>query len=148
MSELAPGRYRFDDVAEGDFLMTPERTVTVDDIDRFAAVSGDYFEIHMDDEAARRHGFPTRVAHGLLVLAMVDGLKNAAPAQFEAVASLEWRFTFRKPVFVGDMLGVRVSVAEKRAVSNPARGILGLTFDVSRNGEPLQTGNNLLMVYR
>lgn len=148
MSELAPGHHGFDDVAVGDFLMTPERTVTIADIEAFAAVSGDRFEIHMDDDAARRHGFPARVAHGLLVLAMVDGLKNAAPAQFKAIASLEWTFAFRKPVFAGDTLGVRVSVAEKRTVSNPTRGILGLTFDVSRNGEPLQTGHNLLMVYR
>ncbi len=148
MSELAPGRYGFDDVAVGDYLLTPSRTVSVADIDAFAAVSGDRFEIHMDDEAARRHGFPARVAHGLLVLAVVDGLKNAAPAQFKAIASLEWNFTFRKPVFAGDELAARVAVAEKRAVSNPERGILGLTFDVSRNGDPLQSGRNLLMVYR
>lgn len=148
MSELAPGRYGFDDVTVGDTILTPSRTLTAEDIDAFAAVSGDRFEIHMDEAAAARHGFPARVAHGLLVLAVVDGLKNAAPAQFKALASLEWTFAFRKPVFAGDTLAVKVTVSEKRPVSNPARGILGLTFDVSRNGAPLEAGRNLLMVYR
>lgn len=148
MSILAPGRYRFDDVAVGDVVETPSRTVSVADIDTFAELTGDRFEIHMDEAAARRHGFPARVAHGLLVVSIVDGLKNAAPAQFEALASLEWLFTFRGPVFAGDTLTVRVTVSEKRTVSNPERGILGLEFDVLREGKTVQSGRNLLMVYR
>ncbi|WP_363262176.1 MaoC/PaaZ C-terminal domain-containing protein [Mesorhizobium sp.] len=44
----------------------------------------DRFEIHMSDEAALRHGFPASVAHGLLVLSLVDGLKNNAVARFRA----------------------------------------------------------------
>ncbi|GAB5375961.1 MAG: MaoC family dehydratase [Acuticoccus sp.] len=148
MRRLQPGRYRFDDVEVGDIVETPSRTLTAADIDAFAALTGDRFEIHMDDEAARRHGFPARVAHGLLVVSIIDGLKNAAPAQFEALASLEWTFAFRNPIFAGDTLAVEVSVAEKRTVSNPARGILGLAFDVLREGDVVQRGRNLLMVYR
>lgn len=148
-SLLAPGRYGFDAVAVGDVIETGRRTVTVDDIDAFAALSGDRFEIHMDDDAATRHGFPGRVAHGLLVLSMVDGLKNQADAQFQAIASLGWDWSFRRPVFVGDEIGVRIKVTDKRTVTKPDRGILTLSFNVTnQNGETVQEGTNMLLAYR
>lgn len=146
---LAPGRHGFDAVTVGDVIETKRRKVLVDDIDAFAALSGDRFEIHMDDEAANRHGFPGRVAHGLLVLSMVDGLKNQADAQFRAIASLGWHWSFRRPVFVGDEIAVRIEVIEKRTVSKPDRGILTLSFNVTnQNGEIVQDGTNLLLAYR
>lgn len=147
--DLAPGDYAFDDVMPGDRWRTAEREVTGDLIDRFAALTGDRFEIHMDDGAARAMGFPSRVAHGLLVLGLVDGLKNAAPVRLRAVASLGWDWSFRAPVLVGHRLHARIRVAEKRPVSRPGRGILKLDFEVrERAGDILQRGANLLMVVR
>lgn len=146
---LAPGRYGFDAVALGDVIEAGRRAVTAKDIDAFAALSGDRFEIHMDDDAAKSHGFPRRVAHGLLVLSMVDGLKNQADAQFRAIASLGWDWSFRRPVFVGDEIGVRIKVTDKRTVTKPDRGILTLSFNVTnQNGETIQDGTNMLLAYR
>ena len=146
---LAHGRYGFDEVDIGDIVETGGRTVSATDIDAFADLSGDRFEIHMDDDAARSHGFPRRVAHGLLVLSLVDGLKNQAPAQFRAIASLGWDWSFRNPVFIDDEISVRITVDSKRPVSKLDRGILGLAFDVTnQNGETVQDGKNLLLAYR
>ena len=85
----------------------------------------------MDDAAAQKHGFPGRVAHGLLVLSLVDGLKNQTPAQFDAIASLGWDWTFSAPVFIGNVISARITVAEKRATRKADRGILKLDFDVT-----------------
>ena len=146
---LAAGRYGFDDLEEADWLETEALTVTAESIDAFAALSGDRFEIHMDDEAARTYGFPGRIAHGLLVLSLVDGLKNRAPAQFRAIASLGWDWYFRRPVLIGHRLRAKITVEEKRPVSKADRGILKLRFDVTdQEGEMLQEGANLLLVYR
>jgi len=146
---LGPGRYGVDDVAPGDRIETGRHSVTAADIDGFAALTGDRFEIHMEDGAARSHGFPGRVAHGLLVLSLVDGLKNQAPAQFRAIASLGWDWAFRRPVLVGDEIGAVLRVAEKRAVTKPDCGILTLAFEVTnQRGEIVQTGTNLLLAYR
>ena len=146
---LAPGRYGFDDIDVGHHLKTGQRRVTAADIDAFAALSGDRFEIHMDDDAARTHGFPGRVAHGLLVLSLVDGLKNQAAAQFRGIASLGWDWSFRRPVLVGDVIGARIEVTGKRPVSKPDRGILTLSFRVAnQRGETVHDGTNLLLVYR
>ncbi len=146
---LPPGQYGVDDVAPGDTVETGRRTVTAADIDGFAALSGDRFEIHMSDAAAQAHGFPGRVAHGLLVLSLIDGLKNQAPAQFKAIASLGWDWSFRRPVFIGDAIGAMITVESKRAVSKPDRGILTLAFEVTnQSGETVQRGSNLLLAYR
>ena len=146
---LAPGVYGFDDVEAGDWLTTGLAEVTAQVIDAFAAVSGDRFEIHMDDAAAARHGFSGRVAHGLLVLALTDGLKNQAAARFRAQASLGWDWAFRAPVLADDSVTARIEVAEKRAVRSGDRGILTLAFaTTNQRGEVVQDGTNKLMVYR
>lgn len=84
----APGRCGLDDVAPGDRIETGRHAETAAGIDGFAQLSGDRFEIRMDDRTARSRGFPSRAAHGPLVLSIVDGLKNRAAAQFRLAASL------------------------------------------------------------
>lgn len=123
--------------------------MTAGAIDRFADLSGDRFEIHMDDAAARARGFDGRVAHGLLVLSMIDGLKNQADVQMRAVASLGWDWSFRAPVLIGHRIRAAIAVKAARATSNPARGILTLGFEVrTQTGDLVQSGTNQLMVSR
>lgn len=149
MTHLPPGSHGFDDVAQGDHIETAALTVTPQMIDAFADLTGDRFEIHMTDAAAHSHGFPARVAHGLLVLSLVDGLKNQTEAQFRAVASLGWEWSFRHPVLSGDTIRAVLTVVEKRATKRPDRGILQLQVHVTnQSGVMVQTGHNLLMVYR
>lgn len=148
-ARLAPGRYGFDEVAVGNSIDAGSVRVTAAQIDAFAELTGDRFEIHMSDAAAARHGFQARVAHGLLVLSLIDGLKNQAPAQFRAQASLGWDWSFRGPVLAEDRLSVVITVAEKREITARDRGILRLAFEVkNQQGTIVQQGENLLMVYR
>lgn len=139
----------YEDVRVGDWFETGERLVDAAMIDAFAKLSGDRFEIHMDADAARRHGFEARVAHGLLVLSLTDGLKNQAQARFQALASLGWSFRFEKPVLEGDTIKATITIKAMRTTSRPDRGIVTLCFSVSnQNGEVVQSGENQLMVYR
>lgn len=146
---LGPGFYGLDTLAPGDRIETGHVVVTAAMIDRFADLTGDRFEIHMTEDGAARHGFPARVAHGLLVLSLLDGLKNQAPAQIRALASLGWDWTFRRPVFAGDTIRAVLTVADMRATRNPERGILTLAVEgINQNGEVIQRGTNRLMAYR
>jgi len=53
------------------------RTVTQDDIDAFAALSGDRQWIHTDVERATRESpYGTTIAHGNLTLALIDGFRD------------------------------------------------------------------------
>lgn len=133
----------------GDWLKTGARRITAEAIDSFAALSGDRFAIHMSDESARAYGFPGRVAHGILVLALIDGLKNEAPAQFDAIASLHWDWGFKAPVFIDDEIAARIAVMDKRTTRHADRGILTLALEArNQKDELVQAGTNLLMVHR
>jgi 3-hydroxybutyryl-CoA dehydratase len=146
---LAPGRHHFEDVEIGDRIVTASVTVDTTHIDRFAELTGDRFEIHMSEHGAARHGFPARVAHGLLILSLADGLKNQAPAQFAAVASLGWNWKFAAPVFPSDAIRAEMQVTAKRQTRRPDRGILTIDFSVLNQDEAVvQSGVNTLMVLR
>ncbi|MEX3007785.1 MaoC family dehydratase [Hoeflea sp. TYP-13] len=142
-------RYDYDTLNIGDWLETAALEITASQIDRFADLTGDRFEIHMSDETARQYGFGGRVAHGLLVLSLVDGLKNRAEARFDAVASLGWDWSFKRPVLIGDTIKATLCVIDKRATRHPDKGIVKLQCDVAnQNGDIVQTGSNQLMVFR
>ena len=144
---LAPGRYGWRALSLGDWWETGGLTVTESHVVGFAGISGDFFDLHMDEEAARALGFPARVAHGLLVLSLVDGLKNRAPVQLDAIASLGWTWNFSAPVFIGDRIAARLEVSEARASRNPTRGVVRLALTVTnQNGETVQQGENALLM--
>ena len=147
--ELTEGTFNFDTVEVRDWFRTSTLTITADQIDRFADLTGDRFEIHMSDEQGRAHGFRGRVAHGLLVLSLVDGLKNQVEARFDAIASLGWDWSFKRPVLIGDTITATLTIAEKRETRHTDRGIVRLAGDVvNQDGEAVQSGSNQLMLYR
>jgi acyl dehydratase len=56
---------------------TSWRTVTQEDIDVFARLTGDHHWIQVDVERAKRESpFGRTVAHGNLTLCMIDGLRE------------------------------------------------------------------------
>jgi 3-hydroxybutyryl-CoA dehydratase len=144
-----PKRY-FDDIETGETYETPGITITDWHIGQYSGLSMDYFELHTSDEFAKQTQFGRRVAHGLLGLALTDGLKNRSEFQVRAVASLKWTWEFTGPIFVGDTLKAKLRVAEKRASrSKPDRGILTLDLELTnQRGEVVQKGQNLLLVER
>jgi len=146
--QLPPGEYFFEDLKPGDWYETGHMVVTESHIVGFAGLSGDLFDIHMDDEFARQQGFPARLAHGLLGLALTDGLKNRASARVMAVASLGWNWRFVGPIFAGERIGVKISVKEAR-LSSKGQGIVTLHLEVSKQGgQVVQKGETALLMMR
>jgi 3-hydroxybutyryl-CoA dehydratase len=147
---LPAGKYFYDDLTVGAYFRTGRITVTEAHIVAFAGMSGDFFDVHMDDRFAREQGFPGRIAHGLLGLCLVDGLKNRAEAQLQAVASLGWsEWSFKAPILAGDSIEAIVSVAEMRLTSSGDRGVVHLGFEVrNQHGVTVQSGRNVLLMRR
>lgn len=145
---LAAGMAYYDDLQVGAFFRTGRITVTEAHIVAFAGMSGDFFDVHMDDDFARAQGFPGRIAHGLLGLCLVDGLKNRAEVQLQAIASLGWSdWSFKAPILVGDSIAATVTVADMRLTSEGTRGVVQLQFDVTnQNGITVQAGRNALLM--
>ncbi|HYJ84164.1 MAG TPA: phenylacetic acid degradation bifunctional protein PaaZ, partial [Allosphingosinicella sp.] len=70
-----PFRKRISELEVGYTLKTASRTVSLEDIEHFAAFTGDNFYAHMDEEAAKANPiFDGRVAHGYLILSFAAGL--------------------------------------------------------------------------
>ncbi|MBL8998099.1 MAG: phenylacetic acid degradation bifunctional protein PaaZ [Gemmatimonadetes bacterium] len=119
-----PFRKTFDELEVGDTLVTGTRTITLQDIEAFAALSGDRFYAHMDDEAAKSNGvFTGRVAHGYFIVSAAAGLfvdPDLGPVL--ANYGLE-RLRFTKPVYPGDTIQVRLTVKQKTAKDTPEDGI-------------------------
>lgn len=144
---LPPGTHGLSALRNADRVETEVVTVTAEAIDRFADLSGDRFALHMDDDAARALGFSARVAHGLLVLSLIDGLKNQAAAQFDAIASLGWDIRFQAPVLVGDSLRAVITVQSKRLTGDGSRGIAVLSVEArNQRGDVVQAGHTTLMM--
>jgi acyl dehydratase len=149
-SPLLPGNYFYDDLQIGAFFRTGRMTITESHIVMFAGITGDFFDVHMDDDFAREQGFPGRIAHGLLGLCLVDGLKNRAEVQLQAVASLGWKeWSFKAPIVAGDSIGATISVEDMRPTSSGKRGVVQLGFDVRKqDGVTVQSGRNALLMRR
>ena len=145
--DLQAGLYGHVMLAIGDRIQTGTKMVDAADIDRFADLSGDRFALHMNDDAARQLGFPRRVAHGLLVLSLIDGLKNQAPAQLSAVASLGWNICFSAPVLVGDHLQATFTVLSMRSARDRQRAVVVLGVEArNQQGRIVQSGSTTLML--
>lgn len=147
---LPAGRYFYDDLSVGAAFRTGRITVTEAQIAAFAGVTGDFFDVHMDDDFARAQGFPGRIAHGLLGLCLIDGLKNRSDVQLQAVASLGWTdWSFKAPILPGDSIGATITIDAMRLTSSGDRGIVHLAFDVrNQNGVSVQAGRNALLMRR
>ena len=115
----------FEDISIGDEYIAIGRPLTPEYIINYAGISGDFFPLHIDEEYAKKTEFGTRVAHGLLGLAITDGLKNLSPFQTAGIASLGWTVAFKGPIFPGDTIYVKCKIINMRkSRSKPDRGII------------------------
>ncbi|MEM9797835.1 MAG: phenylacetic acid degradation bifunctional protein PaaZ [Pseudomonadota bacterium] len=114
IAEPHPFRQGFDTIAVGTHLRTAERMVTLDDIEHFAAFTGDTFYAHMDQEAAARNPFfPGRVAHGYLLLSFAAGL-FVDPEEGPVLANTGLdNLRFLKPVEPGTAIKVDLTAKAK-----------------------------------
>jgi len=93
---------------------TDWRTVTQEDIDTFARLTGDDQWIHVDVERAKTESpFGTTVAHGNLTLSMIDGMRRGLIESrgFKLGVNYGWnRVRFPSPVPVDSKLRTSAEV--------------------------------------
>lgn len=120
LDAVHPFRKTFDDLEVGDTLITKTRTITMADVESFAALSGDKFYAHMNDDDARSNGvFERRVAHGYFLISAAAGL-FVDPDLGPVLANYGMeRLRFTKPVYPGDTIHVRLTVKQKTAKDTP-----------------------------
>ena len=103
--------HTYDEIRVGDTARL-QRTLTEDDIDLFAAMSGDVNPAHVDPEYASQTRFHGVIAHGMwggALISTVLGTQFPGPGSIYISQSL----SFEQPLHVGDTLDVVVTVKEK-----------------------------------
>lgn len=122
---------------------TASRTHTFTDADvrAFAALTGDFNPVHVDDEAAARSRFGKRVAHGMLVASLFSALFGTE-LPGEGAVYLKQELKFVKPVFIGDTVTARVTLLERIEEKNR---VLFETVAENADGAVLLTGQALLL---
>ncbi|WP_049896609.1 MaoC family dehydratase [Natrialba chahannaoensis] len=95
-------------ISVGD-VVTFRKTLSEDDVQAFARISGDTNRLHLDDEFAAETRFSERVVHGTLV----SGLISAALARLPGLTIyLSQDLEFCGPVGIGDSVSARVEIVE------------------------------------
>ena len=110
----------FEELEIGDQIITDERVITSNDIDKFADLSGDHFYAHNINTDFTGTMFEQQVAHGYFIMSIAAGLfvdsYNLNPVLLNYGID-ELRFT--KPVYPGASIFIRFTCKEK--LSNDKR---------------------------
>lgn len=145
------GKY-FDEFAVGEEFVTPTRTMTETDVVMFAAMSGDYNELHTSEEFGKRTQFGKRIVHGLLGLAVSHGLLfRLGFLEGTAIAFLgldSWKF--EAPLFMGETIHAKFRVAEKKeSMTKPDRGAIKFFVQIiKQDNTVIQSGYKSIMLRR
>lgn len=113
-SNKHPFKKYYEELEIGEQLITEKRTITADDIDRFADLSGDHFYAHIRTIDFTGTMFEKQVAHGYFIMSIAAGLfvdgyeKNPVLLNYGID---ELRFT--KPVYPGAEIHIRFTCKEK-----------------------------------
>ena len=143
-----PFRKPFGALVIGDTFNSAEREVTIEDIERFAELSGDKFYAHMDEAAAARNPlFGGRVAHGYFLVSAAAGL-FVDPPYGPVLANYGidgLRFT--KPVKPGDRIKVRLTCKQKSFRPSAGHGEVRWDTEIThQNGETVASYDVLTIV--
>lgn len=133
--------YHYEDLEVGSVFISPGRTITESDIIQFAGLTGDLNELHTSATFAQKTNFGQRIAHGMLILSMANGLyMRSGVFRTSVFLGIEnWKST--KPVFIGDTITLRLTIADKRLTKSGDRAIIGMQYDVlNQEGETVASG--------
>jgi phosphate acetyltransferase/phosphate butyryltransferase len=125
----------FDEIQVGESASLT-RTLTTEDIQLFAIMSGDISPIHVDEEYAKSDMFHKIIAHGMWGGALIStllGTKLPGPGAIYLGQTLR----FRRPVAPGDTITVTATATAK----NPEKHRITFTCEcVNQNGEVVISG--------
>ena len=140
-----------EDLERGQEFVSAGRTITDADIIGFAGVSGDFNQLHTNDEWVRANTrFTGRIAHGLLILSIASGLRTPTIDALAVTAYLHVERSFTGPTYVGDTISARWRVDEARpSKSRPDSGVVALDVEVHKSsGAVVQRGRDVYLVAR
>ncbi|MEN8097884.1 MAG: MaoC/PaaZ C-terminal domain-containing protein [Chloroflexota bacterium] len=140
---IKTGRY-FEEFSVGDKVISVGRTITETDIVQYAALSGDYDQIHTDAEFASNSFYGQRVAHGMLVLSIAIGLAvRTGFIEGTAIALRNLDCKFSAPTFIGDTIHTEMEVTSLRPFPRLGGGAVELDVKVLNHDDKIVSRGSL-----
>lgn len=105
----------FEDFELGETYESPGRTITEADQLTYAGLSGNFHEIHLDEEYAKETQFGGRLVYGGLVLTIMEGLRAQCDINYQEAAIAYYgmdRVRFVEPVLIDDTVHNEIEVCE------------------------------------
>ena len=138
----------YEDLQLGDRWTSQERIVLDEDIQQFAALTGDQDPLHIDPVFAANGPFGRPIAHGLLGISFLAGLSSQAPSvQTSAFVSIRsWSFT--KPVYSGDRVHVVTEVLDLKPHGRRHGEVHWYRQLINQDGQKVQEGILVTLVSR
>lgn len=139
----------FEDYEIGSGRLSYGRTITETDFVVHAGHTGDFFPHHMDAEFMKTQAFGQRIAHGTMVFSIGVGLTANVinPVAFSYGYD---RLRFVKPVFIGDTIRTRTTIAAKE--DDPKRADMGRVFErtevINQRDEVVLVADHIYIVER
>jgi 3-hydroxybutyryl-CoA dehydratase len=117
------------------------KTITDEDVNAFADLTGDHNPVHLDDSYASGTRFGGRIAHGMLTASLISSvLANHLPGR--GTVYLNQSLKFVAPVYLNDTVTARVTVTGIRE-DKPIATLE--TVCVNQRGEPLVKGEAVVL---
>lgn len=132
----------FEDLEVGQ-TASSTKTVSDEDIRRFAEITGDTNPVHLDDAYANTTDFGGRIAHGMLSAGLISaaiGTHLPGPGSIYLNQSLK----FRLPIRPGDEVETRVTITDM----NERRRWVTLSTECFVDGKRVTQGEAVVMVER
>ena len=114
--------------------------ITAEQVEAFAAISGDCNPLHMDDAFAKAAGFRGRVVHGMVTAGLVSqlvGMRMPGPGALW----LNQEFRWLAPVFIGDKIDVELKVVK---TSPGTRTVKFHVMACNQDGRKVMEGGGLV----
>jgi 3-hydroxybutyryl-CoA dehydratase len=123
------------------FKASLEVPVTDKMVRQFAEMSGDFNPIHIDDEYAKTTRFGRRIAHGMIVGALISRTLNEKIGGGGVYLGQNLKFV--NPVFIGDVITIELTITGLRK----EKGIATVeTLAKKQTGETVVKGEAIIMM--
>jgi len=120
-----------------------EKTVTSEDIEAFARVTGDTNPLHRDPAYAAKTRFKEPIAHGVLSAGYISAALGTRLAPSCCTVYVSQTLRFIRPVKIGDTIK---AIAEVKGIEPEKRLYTIETDCYNQNGEPVVKGEAVVLL--
>ena len=121
-------------------------SITQEQLRRYAEASGDYNPIHLDEQAARRVGLDSVIAHGMLSMAFLGQFVNQQLTGIPGARIAQLKVRFMNMVRLGDTLTCHGVVKAQTTSNDQSQSITLECWAQNQRGEKVTAGEAVVII--